>query len=368
MRIKLVTMKDVGILFVWIFISTYANNYFFFNHASRDVDRDIIHLAKNIKTFTSYCMKIKSNNQEKCIADLKEFIIETPVYYKASYTIKHIDGRELLKIGQIDSIDETDEIYDLFFLQENKHLHRFKKLFSKRKFNLSEEEVDDLSQLHEINAILNIQKYAPPSTISTVYNSFTFSASGWLPKIYNERYTEAFEYIMNVSLPRSWPTIFFTIFAYFLYRYIKYKELLYKASINEQDRKRIGEIKKLEYENIIREELMPYREFIEQTISMNQLLDFMQTYPTGCLGACRILAENIVNDLNTFDSINDDQFTKINILLRKNIIDKKIHSALHNIRVLGNLSVHNSEVLIDKNDTIAALNNLLAILKSHKIV
>jgi hypothetical protein len=365
MKTKLLTYKDIGILFVWIFISTYANNYFFFNHASRDVDRDIIHLAKNIKTFTSYCMDVKSN-EEECIVDIKDFIEKTPVYYKASYTITHKDGSELLKVGKIDSIDKTDGVYDLFFLQENKHLHRFKKLFSARKFNLSDEEIDDLSQLHEINAVLNIQKYAPPSTLSTVYNSFTFSASGWLPKIYNERYTEAFEYIMNVSLPRSWPTIFFTIFAYFLYRYIKYKEVVHNNSMLKQDKKRIDEIQNAQYENILQEELMPYKEIIEETIPVDKLLDFIHSYPAGCLGACRVLAEDIVNDLDDFTSSSDDQFVKINTLLRKNIIDKKIHSALHNIRVLGNVSVHKSDTIVDKNDTIAALNNLLAVLKAHK--
>jgi len=361
MKIEKFTIKDLAVLLLWLFVSTYINNYFFFKHASRDVDRDIIHLAKNIKAFTSYCMQAKDTNELECISDLKTFIEKTPVYYKTTYSIIDHNGKEIFHVGKL---YDQDNVYGLSFIQANQQRHRFKKLFSKKKFNLSEVEINELSHLPEINATFNIEKDAPPSTMGTVYNSLTFSVTRWLPKVYNEQYSEAFEDIVNIALPRSWTTIFLSIFAYFIYRYIQYRKMLYLASLKRDDKDNIVTIRDTLYKDVLKEEFSPYQTTIEKVISLNTLFDLLHTYPSAVVSECRKIGESIVDAIQYFDPYEYDQNKKINTLFRQNNIDKKVKLNLHNIRILGNIAAHDKSIKMDKNDAIAALTNLLSALRS----
>lgn len=328
---RVASFKYLIILVVWVTILTYVNNYFFFQHAARDIDRNIVHLAQSSKTFISYCMKDTQKNSSECIQDLKDFLEKTPVYYKAAYTLKNQNNDIIFTIHKIYSKDK----YDLKYIQENKNLIKFSKLF--KKFNLTLDEVDNLNYLKEISAFINIENYPPSSTAQATFNSLTFSVKDWFPKIVDGKYREAFELILHVALPRSWSAIFLIIFALVMYKFLKYEEKQYFLKLEEQEKNMLFKIRENKYSNILKNELVPYKSIIEKTISIDVLFELIEKHPAGVIIECRKLSELIVDSLKNYDDYMS-QIEKINDLYTSGILDEKCKSNLHNLSLFGTKS------------------------------
>lgn len=354
------TFQHAIVVFIFLFLATYFNSYFFYKHASRDIDRDIIHRTKDIKTFTSYCMKNNANNSIKCINDLKLFISDTPVYYGALYIIKNDSNKSILKAGHMDRLEGDNSAYTLSYIKNNSHNFRYEKLFKKLK--LSQEDIKDLTYIKELNATLEIKKHAVPNALIATYRSLTFSVSDWIPMLYKGEYKKAINFILHAAFPRSWPAILFGFMAYFLYRYIKYEEKKHLLKLKKSDKKLL-EALRYEKADVI-PDLERYSNIIDKVVPTEQLMNFIKTYPKGVVTECRLIGEMLVKSMDKSCTSEDDQVAKINCLYNRHIIDKKTKNNLHTIRLLGNLAVHEVDTSISKNDALLALNALISVFNS----
>ncbi len=359
---KLLSKKHILVVLFFVLVATYMNNYFFFKHAARDIDRDIIHRAKDIKAFSTYCMKNNSNNQDKCVKDLGFFLNETPLYYGARYIIKDENNNTILKAGHMSALDGRNDAYTLSYIQNNLEHVRYEKLF--RKMNISNDDIQKLTSIKEINATMEIKKYAIPTAIIASFRSLTFSVSDWVPKIFQGKYKEAIDDVVHTAFPRSWATILFIFMGWFLYRFFKYEERVHENELKIADNKLLDVLQK-KHVGPIGNDLEEYHTIIDKVIPTNQLLGFVKTYPQGVVSECRRIGEMLSGMLDS--DCRGTQAEKINCLSKKGIIDDMTKNNLHTIRVLGNTAMHNPEIAIKKNEALIVLHALVSIFKSPNI-
>jgi len=358
--LKISNIKHILFGFIFLMLATIVNNYFFYKHAARDIDRDIIHRALDIKTFASTCSN--SHNNEECVLKLKEFIKNTPLYYQAKYEFfDKSTNEEIFSLDDINQLEGKNTPYSLEYIQKNRNLLRFDRLF--KAFDLEKNDVEHIAEIPELNLSFNIKKNSIPSLSKSVYHSLTFSVGDWIPILIHGDFTQAYEFIVKVAFPRSWPAIFFALMALLLAKYIHYEEKKHKLALQQADKKMLEKIHQSKPVGLKKDDLAKYKQIIEKVIPTQQLIDFLETYPQGVVTECRKISEMFVKMLpgNCDD---ENQAKKIECLYQKGFIDKKTKSNLHTIRILGNTAVHDSNVKISKSDALIALNALISVFNS----
>jgi DNA-dependent RNA polymerase auxiliary subunit epsilon len=176
-------------LFLSVFFLVLVNNYYFYQHVKADSRREIITLAKQLQTFSTFY----KYNKNKCLEQIEILLKNAPTHYGTLVNIKDNNNQMLLSYDSRKYIKISDSTA--------MHLSHLDK---------------NLQKLEFLDATLEITKNPVPNILISTIKSLTFSISDWIIIWKEKGFKEVTEYWKKVAWPRSRPALFYFLFVSFI--------------------------------------------------------------------------------------------------------------------------------------------------------
>lgn len=366
---KLMLIRLIAASFV--IIATFTNNYFFYEHIERDSEREIIHTAKIINSYSNLCLLSKMN-QKICIERIEQLLKETPTYYGFAAILRDYNNNILLKYDSRQYEEDTRSLTSLSKMS-NETILKYERNNSQNSNIQPLELTNQLMHIKDINATLEVLKTTHPNIWITVFRSLSFSIADWVPKIFNGNFKDAISDVLNIAIPRSWPAFIFILLTFLLYKLIKLEHGALTQRLHELDQEIYEGVhaKGVDFDTvIIPEKLRIYEHITKPILDSSMYQKLVNISPKTIVLDCRSIAESLIIDIydkNPSSEYKKSFKDKVDYLFyTKKLINFKSKTHLDHIRSIGNITAHLSiknYTTVSEDDAYISINALLLVIE-----